>query len=296
MFKEMDIQTYREKERDLIKQGPNPVVGITVGTFRDKVIKTSVGDTRLLIYYPANKIKDKLPVFINLHGGGFVGGVPEVDDIYCRKISDIVNCLVVNVDYALAPEHKFPAAIEECYDIAKWLHENPEQLSIDPQRIAIGGHSAGGNLAAAVCLLAKERKEFSIKYQIIDYAPLDLVTEPGKKKDTDEDESKANFIELGEKYNEWYLKTKEDAKSPLASPVLATNLENMPPALVITAEYDLLCNEAEIYARNLEKAGVEVIYKMYQGCTHGFTHIGPKEAADDAWMLMCTQLKRAFDK
>ena len=117
-----------------------------------------------------------------MHGGGFIFGIAEMDDSWCRVIADRAGCAVVNVDYSLAPEHKFPSAVHQCYEVVKWLHEHPEQFSINPEKIAVGGHSAGGNLAAAVCLLNQQRRnQLPIVYQIIDYAPLDLHTDPSSK-------------------------------------------------------------------------------------------------------------------
>jgi acetyl esterase len=297
MFKDIDIQTYRNNEKKVVDSIPKLFENISSNTYVEKILKISGQNTRIMVYYPPMEQNETLPVFVNLHGGGFVLGFAEVDDIYCRLLADSVQCVVVNVDYVLAPEHKFPSAVEECYQLLKWLFEQPDDLHIDPHRMAIGGHSAGGNITASVCLLAKERKEFSIRCQILDYAPLDLATSPKMKKSTNPnaDKEKAEpFIELAEKYNDWYLKSKKDAINPLASPILADDLKGLPPALVITAEYDVLREEAELYARRMKEAGVDVTYKMYKGCHHGFTHRGPKEAANDAWKLMAEQLRKAF--
>lgn len=139
------------------------------------IIPSSVGGTRVLVYKPDNALSALLPVYVNMHGGGFIFGNAEMDDVWCRVMADRAGCAVINVDYSLAPEHKFPTAVHECYEVVKWIHEHPEQFSINPEKIAVGGHSAGGNLAAALCLLNRQLgNELSIVYQIIDYAPLDL--------------------------------------------------------------------------------------------------------------------------
>jgi len=288
----MDIREYREKEKQNIAGRPNLSGGYGPGTYREAFLPASIVSTRIMIYYPHAYVKGKLPVFINLHGGGFVLAFPEVDDVYCRRIAEEAMCIVVNVDYVLAPEHKFPAAVHECYDVALSLWNGAGSLPIDPQRIAIGGHSAGGNLAAAVCLLAREKTKPKIALQVMDYPVLDLATPP-REKDRSPLPS-TDLMELGELYNAWYLKSADDARNPLASPLLAPDLTGLPPALIITAENDVLREEAESYGIRLRAASVPVLRRNYRGCGHGFTHIGPKEAADDAWRLICATLHEAF--
>jgi len=296
----MDILTYRKKKESLIfskqtKETP-------VGSVSQRTIPTSIGETRLFIYRPFQKVEGSLPVFINLHGGGFVLGFPEVDDPYCRELANKTGCIVINVDYALAPENKFPAAVYECYDVVKWIYEHPAELQIDRKKIAIGGHSAGGNLAAAVCLLAKERQEFSLIYQVIDYAPLNQAADPYKK--ATGDAVADNNSATAKMYEAWYFKTREETWHPLASPVLAEDLSGLPPALIITAEYDMLCEDGRLYAERLKEAGVTTIYKMFEKCGHGFTHEiyrpaddeWQREAAEEAWNLMYDELRKSFSK
>jgi acetyl esterase len=298
MFKEMNIKAYRDHEKRSIDSLPNFFESIPLKTYVEKDIKISGTKTRFMVYYPSMKRNEMLPVFVNLHGGGFVLGFAEVDDIYCKLLAEEARCIVVNMDYVLAPENKFPAAVEQCYQLMKWIFNNPDDLKSDPQRLGIGGHSAGGNLAASVCLLAKERKEFTIKCQIIDYAVLDLATSPREKRPRSpnllSEERTKLPVELAEKYNDWYLRKSADGLNPLASPLLAKDLAGLPPALVIAAENDVLCNEDQIYAMRLKEAGVNVQYMLYKGCDHGFTHTGPREAAQDAWMLMAAFLRNNF--
>ena len=254
------------------------------------VIPTDFGDTRILVYRP-NSSKP-LPAFINLHGGGFVVGSADGDDPWCRLIAVEAGCAVYNVDYRLAPENKFPIAIEEIYSISKYLFNHAHEFEIDPARIAIGGHSAGGNLATAVCLFNIERgNEIPFIYQIMDYPVLDLLTRPEEKPRFAESIS----VELGKMFRICYFNNPEEAKNPLASPVYAKNLQNMPPALIITAERDSLAKEAEIYADMLKEAGVPVVHKDYKGLPHGFNFNGEDfDAALDSWHLMARQLKNAF--
>lgn len=288
----MDIHDYRKSEEKRIGDRPDLSGGYPTHTYRTDFLATSEPSTRVMTYLPRTEVAGRLPVFINLHGGGFCLGFPEVDDVYCRRLADEAGCIVVNVDYALAPERPFPAAVHECYVVAREIAAGALPLPIDTERMAIGGHSAGGNLAAAVCLLAREKGGPSFALQIIDYAVLDLATPPrekGKRLRQSDD-----LLRLGESYNAWYLQSAEDARNPLASPLLAEDLSGLPPALVITAELDPLRDEGEAYARRLEESGVAVVAKNYPGCGHGFTHIGPADAADDAWRLMSARLRSAF--
>lgn len=257
----------------------------------ERAIPTSFGETRVLIYRPKNNESATLPVFVNLHGGGFILGKPEMDDSWCGLITERADCVVVSIDYRLAPENKFPIALNECYEIVEWIHKHPEELSINPLKIAVGGHSAGGNLAASICLLNKQRgNKLPIIYQIIDYAPLDLDTDPALKPHFKE----ALPINLARTFNALYFENKEHARNPLASPLFAESLDNLPEALIITAELDSLAAEAESYAEKLKQAGVKVTYKQYKGVPHGFTHNGDLIIAEDAWYLMSDKLRGVF--
>jgi acetyl esterase len=288
----MDIHEYRRDEEKRIAGRPDFSGGYPRGTFREAILPTSAGSTRVMIYLPRERHAAKLPAFINFHGGGFALGFPEVDDAYCRRIAEETPCNVVNVDYVLAPEHPFPEAVYECYDVALHLASDPGEIPIDRGRIAVGGHSAGGNLAAAVCLLARERAKPRIILQVLDYAVLDLATPPRKKLRSPA--LSTDLAELGELYNAWYLRSSDDARNPLASPLLAPDLAGLPAALIITAENDILRDEGEKYGMRLRAAGVPVLSRVFRECGHGFTHIGPRQAADEAWRLICSRLRGAF--
>ncbi|OMF70002.1 esterase [Paenibacillus peoriae] len=258
---------------------------------KERIIPTSVGDSRVIVYEPSHRSADPLPVFVNFHGSGFVMGSAEMDDPWCPVITERANCVVVNVDYRLAPEYKFPIPLQESYDVTQWLYEHPDVLNVDPQRIAVGGHSAGGNLAAALCLMARDRKEFPIIYQVLDYPPLDIATDPKLKPQFE----KAIPPRVAKIFNESYLHSPEEARNPLVSPIFAESLHNLPPALIITAELDSLADEAELYAKRLIEADVPVTYKKYMGAAHAFTHSGDLAVAENAWHLMSDQLKLAFE-
>lgn len=256
-----------------------------------RMIPTSYEDASVTVHIPDRELADPLPVFVNFHGGGFVMGNPKMDDPWCSVIADRAECIVINVDYVLAPEYKFPIPVYQSYEVVKWIAEHATELNIDAARIAVGGHSAGGNLAAAICLLNKERgDELNIVYQVLDYAPLDLDTDPAQKPQFPE----AIPNDISRIFNACYLEHPEDARNPLASPVFAPSLTGLPSALVITAERDSLAAETVGYAKQLEAAGVQVTAKQYAGAAHGFTHNGELAVAEDAWYLMSDKLKEAF--
>jgi acetyl esterase len=260
------------------------------GGAAELTVRTGAGDTRVLLYRPAGQARGPLPVFVSLHGGGFVMGSADDDDVWCRRIADAVGCAVVSVDYRLAPEHKFPVALEECYDVVRWVCASAAELGVDPGRLAVGGHSAGGNLAAGLCLLAKERREFAVVFQVLDYPPLDLTVDPYTVVTGD----KLLTPETREFFTACYVSSPEDTMNPLLSPLLADDLGGLPAALVITAEDDPIRGDGERYAARLEAAGVEVTYRMFAGCMHAFTHFGPEEAALAAWKLIEDKLRAAF--
>ena len=277
-------QAYLEGTRPVSTEGM-PEVAVT-----ERQIATSAGQTRVLIYKPKKSKEKKLPVFVNIHGGGFIQGSAEDDEVWCRNIVEAVGCSVVSIDYHLSPEYKFPVALEECYDVLRWAHDQAGELGFDSARIAVGGHSAGGNFAAALCLMTRDRQEFPIIYQILNYPPLDFSADPFLilARDTVLTAKAQAF------FTACYLPGKSAQTHPLASPLLAENFAGLPPALIIAAEYDPLRAENEKYAKRLEEAGVAVTFKVFEGCMHAFTHFGQEPAASEAWALVHEKLRQAF--
>ena len=262
---------------------------IPVAHAAELFVPTSAGATRILIYRSCTA--DVLaPVFFNMHGGGFIMGSPEDDDVWCRKIVNAVDCVVVSIDYHLAPEFKFPAALEECCEVILWAIHNSQDLAINPAMLAVGGQSAGGNLAASLCLLARQRRQFSILFQFLNYPPLDMTINPYNKPAGD----KILTARMQELFNDCYFRCEEDRVNPLVSPLLAETLTGLPDALIITAEHDPLRPEAEQYARRLAAAGVHAYCRSFENCMHAFTHYGPPSAADAAARLVHSSLRKAF--
>lgn len=237
----------------------------------DRKIPIPGGPMPVRIYTPSSG--GRLPVLVFFHGGGWVLGDLETHDAPCRTLANAAGCMVVAVDYRLAPEHKFPAAAEDCYAATKWVVLNAATLGGDPTRIAVGGDSAGGNLAAAVTLMARDRGAPSFTYQVLVYPVTDYAFTSASYREN------ADGYLLTTDLMQWfwhhYLPTEGDGQNPYASPLRDTReAEKLPPALVITAEFDPLRDEGEAYAARLRKAGVPVVLTRYNGMIHGFFSLG----------------------
>jgi len=249
----------------------------------------------LMVYRPQDG--PEVPaVFVNLHGGGFVLGDWRDDDPYCRLLADVSGCAVINVDYVLAPEHPYPAAVHQVYDLLVWLEAHGAEHGLDGSRLAVGGHSAGGNLAAACALLARRSGRPALRGLVVDYAPLDLASPPGTKL-TDAmraDPGTTEFAEIGARFNAWYLPDPAQGTDELASPVLAADLSGLPPTLVLTAALDFLRAAGDLFAARLRAAGVATEHTAFPGCGHAFTHQGPQEHALAAWQQMARFVRRVL--
>jgi acetyl esterase len=224
-------------------------------------------DLPLRIYFP--EAKKDLPILVFFHGGGWTVNNLETHDGLCRDLTNSVRCIVVSVDYRLAPEHQFPAAIEDAYTAVQWVSNNATKFGGDPSRIAVGGDSSGGTQAAVVCLMAKNRGGPQIVYQWMAYAPTDYFL-PGTHSYTD----LATGYSMTRDWMIWfwnhYLPNDSDVNNPYISPLRSNDLSGLPSALIMTAEYDPLRDEGELYAEKLRNAGVQTMLKRYDGIMHGF--------------------------
>lgn len=263
---------------------------------REIFVDTGEGKIRVLAYNLENPAK--LPLFVNIHGGGFILGGPEMDDPYMMNVALNANVKILSIDYSLAPEVMFPKGLNECYALVKYAQTHPEEFGIDPQNIAVGGHSAGGNFSAAICLKNAQSKELNIKGVILDYPPLDIYTDPYLKP---KGKGLVAMLFLSPKrcriFDECYCNKKEERKNPLISPVYATpdQLKTFPPALIITAGKDSLCAEAELFRDKLIEAGVDVTHKRFESSPHGFT-LSRRPDAQEGWQMMIDHLKRCLSK
>lgn len=213
------------------------------------------------------------PVLVYFHGGGFVFGSLDMYDGLCAALAREAACLVCSVDYGLAPEHPFPEPVEDAYSAVGWIRNQASSLGADPDRIGVGGDSAGGNLAAVVSLIDRDRGQPPLNGQLLIYPVTDLTGQTCR--------SKREFSQLsfekdrltGFQQNHLYLRNGEDARHPWASPILAEDVSGLPPAMIITAEHDPLCDQGEAYGFRLRDAGVAVAVKRYSGMSHGFVYM-----------------------
>jgi acetyl esterase len=213
-----------------------------------------------------------LPLVVYFHGGGWVIGSLETHDGVCRDLAAKAGCAVLSVDYRLAPEHRFPAAAEDSYAALVWAHANAGRLGVDPARIAVGGDSAGGNLTAVVALMARDRGGPALRYQLLVY-PVTC-----GRMDTPSYRDNAEGYLLSRAAMAWfwdhYVPDAKDREQPYAAPLRAARLDGLPPALVLTAEFDPLRDEGEAYAGRLREAGVTTRLRRYDGLIHGFFGMG----------------------
>jgi len=261
-------------------------------TVTEHAVPTREGPARVLEIRPPGEAAGPRPLFINVHGGGFVRPYQERDTLFCAHLARRLDAVILDVDYKLAPEYPFPAALNECYDIAQWAFAQAGALGVDPDRIAMGGHSAGGNLTAAVCLMARRSGAFRFCGQVLDYPFLDGVTPPEAKL-----EPHSIFpAERLHAFNALYAVRPEVLADPLLSPVLAdpAELAGQPPALIVTAGLDPLRFEAQRYAGQLIAAGVDVTVRQFHDCDHGFLIAGQGRAAE-ARQLVIDWLRSRFD-
>ena len=258
-----------QEARRIAAARPQPGEPEPVAKVEDRKIPSAGGDIPIRIYMPAGGIPP-FGVLVYFHGGGWVIGNIAMTDQPCRLLANVSGCMVVSVEYRLAPEHKFPAGPEDCYAATKWVSDNAAALNVDPMRIAVGGTSAGATLAASVALMARDRRAPHIAYQLLIYpaTTTELTTASHSQF------AKDNYYILSRADMEWfwghYLARDEDRKNPYACPAYAKSLSGLPPAFVITAEYDPLRDEGEAYAVRLSDEGVSTILKRYEGVTHGF--------------------------
>jgi acetyl esterase len=249
---------------------PLPRREIALASVADRKIPGPAGEIPVRIYQPHGAgVK---PVLLYFHGGGWVIGTLDSYDATCRELAQGAGCVVVSVDYRLAPEHRYPAAPDDCYAALKWVAANAASLGADANRLAVGGDSAGGNLSAVVSQMARDKGGPAIRFQLLIY-PV-----------TDADFTRGSYASNAEGYllttvsMHWfwdhYLPEKSKRADAYASPLRAKDLSGLPPAWVCTAEFDPLRDEGEAYAKRLQEAGVSTQLTRFDGLIHGFISMG----------------------
>ncbi len=235
-----------------------------VGSVTARTIPGPGGPMAIRIYRPKDALRAALVYF---HGGGWVLGSLDSADGSCRALTNRSRCVVISIDYRLAPETKFPGAVDDAYAALRWVADNATDLRIDPARIAVGGASAGGNLAAAVALVARERGGPKIAFQLLTVPVTELSSKAASHREFAEGYGLTSADMTW--YGTHYVRTAADADDPHAS-VLRADLRGLPPAFVITAECDPLRDDGEAYADRLRAVGIRSSYKRYPGMFHGF--------------------------
>ncbi|GAB4184937.1 MAG: alpha/beta hydrolase [Simkaniaceae bacterium] len=285
---EIPIEKARESfyKLRLLAGDPQPVAKIL-----NQAIPGPSGNILTRIYYPNEE--ENQPVLVYFHPGGFVKGDIESHDIICRDICNAAECAVMSVNYRLAPENKFPAQMEDGYAALNYLQSNAREIHCDKNRIAVGGESSGANLAAVLTHFVKEKGGPQIIFQVLIYPQTDYTRQFPSHKEF----AKGYLLEEESLiwYANQYLPESADPRNPKISPLWAEDFSNLPPAFIITAEYDPLRDEGEAYAQKLKEAGIKVIHHRYEGMTHGFFQMGGiLDAANRAMEEVGEALKLAF--
>lgn len=245
---------------------------VPIGQVEDRTLRGPAGPLRVRVYTPVDAPSEVLPGLIYFHGGGLVAGSLDTHDGICRSLANASGCRIVSVDYRLAPEYPFPAAVEDGCAAVRWIAAHPTQLRTDPRRLGICGDSAGATLAAVVCqqLIADQDTQLALQFllcPIMDF-----------RADTASRQTYSEGYLLDKAMLEHdlrhYLQPGVDPTDPRVSPLRASDVCHLPPTCIHTAEFDLLCDEGRAYAERLQRAGVRTLYRCHSGMIHMFYGMG----------------------
>jgi len=280
-----------EARKQMLALAPPVDPLLAVKRIEDRSIPGPDGEIRIRLYYPAGG--PPFAVFIYFHGGGWVIGDLNTHHGFCHALAKTSGCLVVSVDYRLAPEHRYPAAVEDAYAATVWVAENSDVIHSDPDRLAVGGDSAGGHLAAVVALMTRDRKGPCIDLQVLIYPITDYnFNTPSYT------ENKEGYLltrDLMKWFWDHFIDDEGEANHPYVSPLRAENLSDLPQALIVTAEYDPLRDEGEAYGQRLQEAGVTVTQSRYPGMIHAFIRMTARlDKAKEALDQVAGTLRRVL--
>jgi acetyl esterase len=265
-----------------------------VASVRELNIPGPAGSIAARLYKPAGSLANEiLPAMVYFHGGGWVIGDLDTHDVLCRQLSNASGCAVVSVDYRLAPEARFPAAFDDSLAATYWVRTNAHHLGVDPNRLAVGGDSAGGNLAAAVAIAARDAGDLPLRYQLLIYPATDQVAHfPSRRSNG------TGYLLTDDTmryFHDHYITEPAHDLDWRASPLRATKLNDLPAALVLTAGFDPLLDEGRAYAKALTSAGNTCSYVCFERQIHGFITMGRVlQEAHTAVALCAAELKRAL--
>ena len=278
------------RERRAVTQPAAPEVALS----RDLKAPGPGGDIPLRLYRPiGSQTSEVLPFLVYYHGGGWVIGDLETHDTLCRELANGSGCAVVAVDYRMGPEHRFPAAVEDAVAAARWLHKNAASLSLDAKRMAVGGDSAGSNLATVVALAAREAGDLPVAFQLLIYPATDQRrTAPSHQTNGEGYLLTRDTITF---FRDHYIDDPVHDLDWRASPLLHESLAGLPPAFVLTAGYDPLRDEGLQYAQRLTESGCSATLVCFERQIHGFITMGKViDEANVAVQLCAASLRRAL--
>jgi acetyl esterase len=274
----------------------DPAAVVPVGSTEDITIEGATGPLQARVYRPAGADGSR-PTIAFFHGGGFVIGDIETHDNQCRWVCREVDAVIVSVAYRLAPEAPFPAPVEDCLAATRWAAANIDELGGDPDRLAVAGDSAGGNLAAVVTQISRDQGAPSIAAQLLIYPSTDFVDDDGQVYESRAENGEGYFLTADDMrwFRDHYVGHLEDLTQHRVSP-LRGDLSGLPPAVVVTAEFDPLRDEGESYAAALAEAGVRVEQRRYDGLIHGFFDMAAlSPACEQAVREACRLLREILD-
>ncbi len=262
-----------------------------VGEVRELNADTALGAIALRLVRPIGaRASDRLPALVYYHGGGWTIGDMDTHDTLCRELANGAGCAVISVDYRLGPEHRFPAAVDDCIAATDWIHAHAHELGVDPARIAVGGDSAGGNLAAVVAIAAREAGNPPIAFQLLIYPATDQ-----RRTAPSHASNGAGYLLTRESltyYHDHYLGGDAHDLDWRASPLLHQDLSRLPPAFVLTAGYDPLRDEGLHYAQRLSEAGTRATHLCFERQIHGFILMGKVIDEANAAVALCAAALR----
>ena len=279
------------RERRTVTQPEPPAIAET----RDLAASGPQGPIPLRLYHPlpAAQRKTAPPVLVYYHGGGWVIGDLDTHDTLCRELANASGCAVVAVDYRMAPEHRFPIAVDDCIAATRWVHEHAPELGVDASRLAVGGDSAGGNLAAVVALALRDAGDLPVRFQLLIYPATDQ--RRGAPSHTTNGQGYLLTADTMAYFHDHYIADAAQDHDWRASPLLHPDLSKLPPALVLTAGYDPLRDEALQYSQALTQAGNRCTHILFERQIHGFLLMGKVlDEANTAVQICAAELRRAL--